>query len=101
MPTPRDARNPLEILRRIATPEDFVVLKLDIDTYPVEMAFIEQILSDDGLASLVDELFFEHHVTFEPLMPDWKKTAQPDASLEDSYEIFTRLRHMGIRAHGW
>lgn len=64
-PDPEDPKNPLNILKSIARPEDFVVFKLDIDNNPVETAFIEQILRDASISNLIDEFFFEHHVTFE------------------------------------
>jgi len=101
-PDPNDASNPLNILRKIAKTKDFVALKIDIDNFEVESRFIQQILADDMLAALIDELLYEHHVQFEPLVSCcWKETADNRTTLADSYSLFHELRTRGIRAHGW
>lgn len=92
--------NPLNIIKQVATQGDYVLLKIDIDDTPLELEFIRQVMSDPQVAALVDELFFEHHVNFKPMQPDWH-TANEIQQLSDSYEIFTRLRQLGIRAHSW
>ena len=82
------------------------MLKLDIDpSQETEEALIAQILADESLAALIDELYYEHHVHLSPMsIKAWanglhgNKTQQ---TIETSYEIFTRLREMGIRAHSW
>jgi len=55
---PASADNPLNYLRLLARPEDFVVLKLDIDNSPLEKRFIEQLLAEPKLLALVDDFFF-------------------------------------------
>ena len=95
-----DLANPLNTIKAVAKRDDYVVLKLDIDNSKVEMEFIEQILADSELHSLIDEFFFEHHVNFQPLNEYWR-TENETMQLEDSYKIFRRLRDLGIRAHGW
>lgn len=96
-------RNPLRTLQAVARSEDFVVLKIDFDTPSIEHALIDQILASPKLTSLVDELYFEQHVYDSPLnFYRWATKVRPDqAHLSDSYELFTRLRHAGIRAHSW
>jgi hypothetical protein len=96
--------NPLSILKRVARIEDFVVLKVDIDNIAVEMEFIERILKDVELSNLIDELYFEDHVTAHPLeFNGWG----PDSimhykrNITESYDVFTQLRERGIRAHSW
>jgi hypothetical protein len=54
--------NPWNMLRKVATPEDYVVVKLDIDNTPVEEQFIAQLRASSDLHSLIDEFYFEHHV---------------------------------------
>lgn len=55
---PGDASNPLTLLRSVALPGDFVVIKLDIDTPQVEIPLIEQLDVDPALRALVDMFFF-------------------------------------------
>jgi hypothetical protein len=93
--------NPLNILKRVASDEDFVALKIDIDNGPVELAFIAQIQSDQDLGRTIDEFFFEFHVNFEPMHPHWKNTISNDMYLHDAYNLFAGLRARGIRAHSW
>lgn len=50
--------NPLNILKKVASHEDFVALKIDIDNGRGELEFIAQIQSDESLRSLIDEFFF-------------------------------------------
>lgn len=103
------ADNPLRLLRAVARPEDYVVLKIDIDNTPVEEAFVQQILSasteeeEDGeplLTALIDAFYFEHHVNVGPMNPSWKTHNAPQR-LADTYDIFTRLRMKGVAAHPW
>lgn len=99
-----------------ARPEDYVVVKLDIDNNAVETELVRQLLDDPAVLELVDEFFWEHHVWGSPLhrtrvslfgtknigwwqhMPD---RGARDTRLRDSYRIFTELREHGIRAHAW
>ena len=98
----RDERNPLNVLKSIANASDFVVVKLDIDNHVLESQFIEQIVSDPSLASLIDEFFYEPHFSFKPMVRCcWKNSADPNTDLLKAFNVFTRLRQIGIRAHGW
>ena len=103
--TPNGKHNPLRVLRAIASPDDFVVLKIDIDTLAIESALVDQILRDPELASLIDEIYYEHHVKFSPMYAMWwhrdSSTSKPKMTLADSYELFSALRERGIRAHSW
>lgn len=84
--------NPWTMLEAIAKTTDYVVLKLDIDKPPLESALMKQLLSNSA-KHLIDELFFEKHVSD-------KKDSTED-KLKDSYDLFTKLRQAGIRMHGW
>lgn len=62
-----DKLNVITMLERIAKPNDFFVLKVDIDTPSLEMPIIQSFLEDDaaegGASALVDELMFEHRTS--------------------------------------
>lgn len=61
---PDGRHNPWRVLRAIATPADYVVVKLDVDNSPLELALVHQLLAPGSpVAPLVDEVFWEHHVT--------------------------------------
>jgi hypothetical protein len=60
--------SPLKMLWEIATPEDFVSFKLDIDTPEVEIPIAMELLRNPEMARLVDEFFFELHFRCEVLM---------------------------------
>jgi len=95
----------LRIIKKIAQPGDFLVLKLDIDTPSVELPILRELLNDPELLELVDEFFFEYHVSFAPMNPSWFGSANPSIhtndTLADSYNVFCTLREKGLRAHSW
>jgi len=97
--------NPWTFVREIAKSNDFVVVKIDIDTPLVEVELVKQLLEDPVLLRLVDEFYFEHHVHGSPMQfLGWgdlrgQKVSYP--GLEDSYKIFQKLREKGVRAHSW
>jgi hypothetical protein len=94
--------NPWRTLRAVATPRDFVVVKIDIDNSTVEEPLAQQLLADAALAGLVDELYFEHHVLHTPMWRyGWSVNTVTTHTLVDSYALFGQLREMGIRAHSW
>ena len=97
---PGSPDNPLEVLRLVAEPGDFVVFKLDIDTPFTEKRIIIDILNNPHYACLIDELFFEHHAEIGA-MKYWWGTAKVEGSLRDSITLFQALRRAGIRAHAW
>ena len=94
--------NPITLLKITCKMEDFCVLKIDVDTPVVEEAWIQQILDDPIAQSLIDELFFEHHVhgIIQGDKGQWWGT-NVKGTFEDSYKLFTALRKVGIRAHSW
>jgi len=100
-----DADNPLTFIKNLTKPEDFVVFKLDIDSPLVEIALVQQLMADPQLLELVDEFYFEHHVSGSPMQWNgWGDLQNSDAELStlpESYELFTFLRQHGVRAHSW
>jgi hypothetical protein len=90
--------NPWNILKSIAKVEDYVIIKLDIDTFPLESELANQVLNDTSISLLIDEMFFEMHVTINEMKTYW---GSPPGDLKDSYILFTKLRELGIRMHSW
>jgi hypothetical protein len=96
-----DPGNPLEILKAITTTDDFVAVKLDIDTPLIENELVQQVLEDTGIWSRIDEFYFEQHVNFKPMRVYWGGDIETGMTLATSYELFSQLRQRGVRAHGW
>jgi len=91
--------NPWNLLRKHFTKDDFVVVKLDIDTSTVELPLVKQLLEDEELLGLVDQFYFEHHVMLTELKPNWR--ASMKGSVFDSMTIFQQLRQRGVASHYW
>lgn len=76
-------------------------MKIDIDNDQVEWDLVMQILQDVAVSSLIDELYFEHHVEYSPLeMRGWLLDDKI-MNITESYQVFTNLRKAGIRARSW
>mmetsp|Transcript_3687 Transcript_3687/g.8849 ORF Transcript_3687/g.8849 Transcript_3687/m.8849 type:complete len:416 (-) Transcript_3687:501-1748(-) len=97
------AHNVLTQLKIRCHEEDYCAMKLDIDDSNVEEAIIRQLLADEAATKLLDEIFWEHHVTGNPLSTSsWLRNIKNGAqTVEDSYELFVTMRKKGIRAHSW
>eukprot|EP01084_Bolivina_argentea_P101805 182455_1 len=100
------AKSPLNLLKQMISfndnrkRNDYISFKLDMD-HPKEFNFIKQILNDSILMDQIDEMFFEHHVNFAPMIKFWKKAINVKHTLATSYTYFLKLRENGIRCHGW
>tara|TARA_B100000886_G_C20147058_1_gene376411 strand:+ start:26 stop:508 length:483 start_codon:yes stop_codon:yes gene_type:complete len=96
-------RNPnsfLQMLKDVAKPEDFVAVKLDIDTPAIEQTIVSVLTHRPDLASLIDEMFFEYHFYFDGLDFGWGgKNIKGD--VDTALGTMHRLRALGIRAHFW
>ena len=99
----------LNLLNLTATPEDFVVVKVDIDTPSLEKKIVQTIARTPALASLVDELYFEYHFHFGGGHGPWGATQRtnqsgynymPD-SVDDALALMRELRMAGVRSHFW
>jgi hypothetical protein len=90
--------NPWNILKSIANVNDYVIIKLDIDTSHLENQLVQQIINDQKIYSLIDEMFFEMHVNIKEMQPYW---LSPPGELKDTYILFHKLRQLGIRMHSW
>jgi len=88
------------MIKRMATKEDYVLFKLDIDSPSVENGNIDFVLSDEN--NYIDELIWEHHISGNYLMVEWGPPEDQDqVSLRGSYDYFLKMRQKGIRAHSW
>jgi hypothetical protein len=98
-PEPDGALNPLKLLLDNFNVDDFIVIKLDIDTPSVEMPLVRQLLEDPRYARLVDHFYFEHHVYLKELLRNWGKAVKGSVAM--SMKLFQDLRKKGIAAHYW
>ena len=108
-PGMNDHNSPLQLLKEIATEDDFVAFKLDVDNADVELPIIHAILRNEhSIARKIDELFVEVHFECDLMSqlgfpsgnifdPVTKKRLRRDYA----FDIFFDLRKMGIRAHVW
>jgi hypothetical protein len=98
---PNGKWNPWRMLKEMgARPNDYIVIKLDIDAPDIENALVQQVMEDPGLISIIDEMFYEHHVNTKPMWPYWQ-TQGSRILLADTYRNFTFLRSKGVRMHSW
>ena len=96
----RNRNSFLQMLKMVAKPDDFVVVKLDIDTPAIEQTIIATITQRPDLAALIDELFFEYHFHFDGLNFGWGSLPE-SISVDAALATMHRLRELGIRAHFW
>ena len=79
-------------------PEDFVVLKIDIDG-GTEMQIVHAIAKCPELADLVDEIFFEYHFYFDGENFGSGSDPNPGHTIYDVLALMNKLRMQGIRSH--
>ena len=102
----KSSMSPLRFIEEVATPEDFVVFKLDIDHSATEMPLASQIANSAKFAEIIDEFFFEYHFDCEIMMSkggaeNRKWSAGNTEQRTVVLEYFAKLRRKGIRAHIW
>ena len=95
--------NPLYSIVEKFEEDDFVVVKLDIDTDEIEVPLANQLLADEKLHSLVDQFYFEHHVHMKEMKNWWGRHNhwRNAGSLKDTFELMNGLRNKGVPAHFW
>jgi hypothetical protein len=94
--------NPLHSILQHFNEDDFIVVKLDVDTSHVEVPLAHQLLEggENGTYHrLVDQFYFEHHVHLKNIAWAWGGTM--NGSVKDSLELFHALRVKGIPSHFW
>ncbi|OEU10465.1 hypothetical protein FRACYDRAFT_193812 [Fragilariopsis cylindrus CCMP1102] len=102
--TEEDKLNPLHSILKKFTEDDFIVVKLDIDTSFIEKPLAYQILNNTGAGEydyhrLIDQFYFEDHVHLKELAGSWGRSM--DGTISDTLELFSGLRSKGIPAHFW
>jgi hypothetical protein len=90
--------NPWNLLLEHYNEDDFIVVKLDIDTPAIEKALADQLFNNPRLVKMVDQFYFEHHVNQKELAGNWGPTNE---SVEASFRFFSGLRERGVAAHFW
>jgi hypothetical protein len=96
---PESSLNPLRMILNNFNQDDFIIIKLDIDTSSIELPLAHQLLDDDRYSNLVDHFYFEHHVELGELKDSWLDSAQ--GTVQESLDLFSGLRKKGIPAHSW
>ena len=91
--------NPLKSIVAKYTKDDFVVVKLDIDTPHIENPLANLLLEDDSLHEIVDQFYFEHHVNIQELARAWGHTMR--GTIKESFDLMNGLRNKGIASHFW
>jgi len=94
--------NPLHSILNHYNEDDFIVVKLDIDTSWIELPLAQQLLEGgkDGIYhKLVDQFYFEEHVHLGELRKNWHSSMV--GTIKSSLELFQGLRKKGIPAHYW
>eukprot|EP00970_Alexandrium_tamarense_P018506 scaffold13344_cov215-Alexandrium_tamarense.AAC.12 len=85
--------NPFTTITNHFSPDDFVVVKLDIDTSAVENLLARQLRDDPKLLGLVDQFYFEDHVKQKELKKSWGESAE--GSVAESLELMASMREKG------
>lgn len=91
----------LHLLKSYTMQEDFVVIKVDMDTPKMESRIVKAIADDKFLSRLVDEIFFEYHVYMDGLQFGWRINSTTTDDVDDALQLMHRLRKLGIRSHFW
>ena len=91
--------NPLESFVAEYNEDDFVVVKLDIDTASIEVPLAYQLLENESLLKIVDQFYFEHHVQVDELAKWWKGSM--NGTVKESFDLMQGLRKKGVAAHFW
>ena len=96
----------LQVLKRVHPGTGFVAFKMDIDQNEIENTVVDKLIEWHEQFPCVKagqmEFFFEQHVDLPIMRIHWKATAtESGKKLSDTYELFLKMRKLGIRAHGW
>ena len=93
----------LEILEDVAkaSKEDFVVVKVDIDTSQIELTIVEAIAERPEIAGLIDELYFEYHFYYDGHNFGWGDADAVKGDVDTAMGLMHRLRALGVRSHFW
>ena len=92
--------NPLNVIRAVARPGDYVLFKLDVDVAELELRILDALLAEPALLSLVTELYWEPHFWVrDTAIYHWQR--YKGYTLSSSIAMLRKLREAGVRAHPW
>lgn len=97
-PTAGSPMNPVDWIKKIYRPGDFIVFKLDIDDDDVESVLIQQVLELDDAGDIIAEMFFEKHYTATDMLPAFGETS---TDYPAAVRLLQALRMKGLRVHYW
>ncbi|KAL7466153.1 hypothetical protein ACHAXS_006453, partial [Conticribra weissflogii] len=98
--SPYSKNNPFNMLLSTFTREDdFVVVKLDIDTPHIELPLAHQLRDDPKVGQLVDQFYFEYHVHQKEMASWWG--AGMNGTVKEAMDLMGELRKNGVAAHFW
>lgn len=97
-PQPGSAMNPVDWIRDMYRPGDYIVFKLDIDNDAVESQLIQQVLDWDGAEDAIAEMFFEKHYSAADMKIYF---GSPPTQYPAALRLMHKLRTKGVRAHYW
>mmetsp|Transcript_1406 Transcript_1406/g.4195 ORF Transcript_1406/g.4195 Transcript_1406/m.4195 type:complete len:381 (-) Transcript_1406:736-1878(-) len=88
--------NPLNIVRRIYRPGDYIAFKLDIDNSGIEQALMDQLSTD--IIPMISEFFFELHFHCPEMAPHFGPVP---VTYPQALQMFHSFRDRGLRLHYW
>ena len=91
--------NPFVTLLDNFKKDDFVVVKLDIDSPEIENNLANQLRNDTKISDLVDVFYYEHHVKQKELAGYWR--SKMFCSVGGSLQLMSALRAKGVSSHYW
>ena len=91
-------RNPFTHIVSEFNEDDFIMVKLDIDTPLLETHLSQQLLNET-LWKLIDQFYFEKHVHLDELAEFWADSME--GSVRDAMLFFYDLRRRGVPSHFW
>ena len=84
-----------------ASKEDFVVVKVDMDTSASDLTIVEAIAERPEIAALIDELYFEYHFYYDGHNFGWGDADAVKGDVDTAMGLMHRLRALGVRSHFW
>ena len=90
--------NPVQWIKKMHRPGDFIAFKLKIDNDEVESALIQQVLDMEGAGEVIAEIFLEKHYTARDMETSF---GWPLAEYPAAVRLIQALRMKGARAHYW
>lgn len=99
---PGSEHNVVENIWNTCRPNDFCVLTLADGNPELDQSLVNMLMaSPEATKASLDEMFYEHRVNGTVARTLWKDNVISNSTIKDSYELFTSLRRLGVRAHSW